>query len=261
LFVVSCPAKLNENSIDAASPSVSSSVVVMNGDERAGQIVARPSLCRRPARAGSDGTHHRRGHLDLLLRSRLAPAEGSTGTAPLLHLLPVALGKAHETEDRDGGQREREGINGIERVRVIDGVEQVDRQAADHRFHLGHALRGEGLHCRGTQAFVGRLVEADHRRLRLVTAVEKDLADVITDRNERQLGGGGRERVGVHEDRLDVVVASDDVVVDARSEEHRRALRQSGQHAIGIDLVFGREGIEVGLHRAASGQRRHASDC
>ena len=66
-------------------------------------------------------------------------------------------------------------------------------------------------------------VEADHRGLRLVAAVEQRLADLGRQRDQRQLRVGRAERLRVEEHALDVRVARDDVVVERRRVEDRRA--------------------------------------
>ena len=93
-----------------------------------------------------------------------------------------------------------------------------------------------------------RRVEADHRRLRLVAAVEQRLADLGRERDQRQLRVGRAERLRVQEHALDVRVARDHVVVQRRRVEHRRARGRSRQRVAQERLA---ERIEPGVHRTA----------
>jgi hypothetical protein len=94
------------------------------------------------------------------------------------------------------------------------------------------------------------LVEADHRGLRPVTAVEQNLARPRVELDQRQLRGGRRVAVAVREDRLDVAEARDHVVVDRGGVEHRPVReRQRVHHRERVGEELGRERIELGLDR------------
>ena len=75
-----------------------------------------------------------------------------------------------------------------------------------------------------------------------MAALEQDLRRLRHERDERQLRGRRRERLGVEEDALDVGVARDDVVAERRGEEDRRQAVERGQR-IGQEL--GRERVEL----------------
>ena len=97
-----------------------------------------------------------------------------------------------------------------------------------------------------------RRVEADHRRLRLVSAREQDLGRLRHELHERALRRRSGVRFMVEEDRFNVDVARDDVVVDRRRVEHRRLTRQRVQHRERIGEERRRERIEVGVNGTRS---------
>ena len=115
-------------------------------------------------------------------------------------------------------------------ARRVDRVQQLGGGRPDARLHLLHPPRRERARGGLAQPPVRRRVEADHRRLRLVPAVEQRLADLGRERDQRQLRVGRAERLRIEEDALDVGVARDHVVVERRRVEHRRlgALAQDG---------------------------------
>ena len=119
--------------------------------------------------------------------------------------------------------------------------------ARNPRLHLVHPPRRERARRRLAQAAVRRRVEADHRRLRLVAAVEQGPADLGRQRDQRQLRVRGAERLRVEEHALDVRVARDHVVAERRRVEHR-LLRPLAQR---VAQVRRAERIELLVHRAA----------
>ena len=108
----------------------------------------------------------------------------------------------------------------VERRGRVDGVQQLVDRGSDPRLHLGNSSRRERPRSRRPQTRVRRRVETDHRRLRFVPAREQDLRRLRQELNERELRGRGGVCLMVEEDRFDVGVARDDVVVDGRGVEH-----------------------------------------
>jgi hypothetical protein len=77
---------------------------------------------------------------------------------------------------------------------------------------------------------MSRRVKADHRRLWTVPPIQKDLTGLRVKLNQRQLRGGRRVILRVREDRFDVAIARDDVVVDGRGIEHRLVCHSEQRH-------------------------------
>jgi len=166
----------------------------------------------------------------------------------------VPLRDAHEGEHDRGGKGEGERVDDVDLGTVRDRVEQAGGDPADRRHQVVDALGAERSGGRFAQPGVRRLVQADHRRLRPVTAGEQDLLRLGHQRREGRLGHRRRigERIPVH--LLDVRVPRHDVVVDRRGVEHRRlGDRQRRQDGVRIGEVVRAERVEVRLDRTPGG--------
>jgi hypothetical protein len=202
--------------------------------------------------------HHLLRVMQRLLGRRPSPGQARAAAAPLLQPRPVRRRHAHEAEHDPHRQRERQRADEIEWARRVDGVQELRRRRPDPRRHLVHPPRRERPGRRLAQPPVLRRVEADHRRLGLVPAVQQRLAHLGRERDQRQLRVGGAERLRIEEHPLDVRIARDDVVVQRRRVEHRlRRQWQLRHHRVRIAQERLAQRIEVGVDGTTGGGRAH----
>ena len=218
-------------------------ILVVDLEQRARKVVVAVGRLRgdEPTEVGSVGGHVA-GVLDLLLRRRPAPPQREPIASPRAQPLPVLARHAHEAEDDRLRERLGEPGDDVERPPDVDLVEKLGDGLPDAGLELRHALRRQGASRGRAKPRVGGRIEADHRGLRLVATLEQDLLRLGDQWDERELGGGGGEGVRIEEDRLDVGVPGDDVVVQRRCVEDRR---QAGHRGEGIREEVRRERIEA----------------
>ena len=107
-------------------------------------------------------------------------------------------------------------------MRRVDGVQQLFDGGTDLRLHLRNASRREGSRGRRAETGCAPGVEANHRGGGRCPPASRISAASGAELHERAAAPAPAEiRLMVEEDRFNVVVARDDVVVDRRRVEHR----------------------------------------
>ena len=132
-------------------------VLVVDLQQRAGEVVgAVGGLGGDQLAQVAAVEHHLLRVVQRLLRRRPAPGQARPAAAPLLELRPVLLRHAHEAEHDPHRQRERQRVDEVERLRRVDGVEQLGGGRADARLHLGDPSGREAREPRACAAGRGR---------------------------------------------------------------------------------------------------------
>ena len=104
----------------------------------------------------------------------------------------------------------------------------------------------EVVHQRAAALGVDGLVLVHERAVHRVAVARERALGLARDRRDLLQRDARREQHGVAEHRLDVLVAADDPVAEARRVEHRLALARPPQGVGRIDLVGRLEGVEGG---------------
>jgi len=150
---------------------------------------------------------------DLLLFRQPAVRQQDVGAAPLLEHLRVAVGEAEEAEPCVTREREREPVHEVDDGLVTEAHDEVLGVLAKRRLErLQTAGRHDGQH-RLAHRSMARRIGVVERRDALEAGVEHLLCGG-TQRHERRRSVGCRPGLAIHEDRLDIVEARVDVVIE-----------------------------------------------
>jgi hypothetical protein len=234
-------------------------VLVVDGDQVAGQVVARRRdlALDQVAHVPAVGGHGGRG-LDLVPGRETAEAQRRPVPTPLLQLGVVLLWHAHQGEHDVGRQREGQRGDQVELGPAGNAVEQPGRGGLDGQNHGVDSLHAERAGGRLAQPGVLGLVQADHGRLGPVAADEQDLLGFRGYRHQRGLGHRGGVAGRIAEHLLDVSVPGHDVVADRRGEEDRRTFPgPGGEDRVRVGEEFGRERVERFVDGAAGDGDAH----
>ena len=194
--------------------------------------------------------HDVRRRCDLLPFGQLTVREKDPGAAPLLEHLGVGVREAEQAERGVTRERERELVHEVDDVLVTEADDEVLGVVAQ--------LRLEGLQATGRHDRQDRLA---HRPVagRVGVVERRDALEPLGEhllcrrahRHERRRRVGCRPRLTIRQDRLDVVEARDDVVVEGGHVQHRRLTPQPVQQGIRIEHDRRVERVVVVGHRAS----------